>query len=124
MSCIEQLVEDVGLESAQRLIGMFRDDVADRIKFIEGFVDNNMGDLKELHRHAHTLKGMCMTYGALKGAEAANELQEICEVNDEALILEKSLAALNIIPFDVKAVVSFMTIYAQNIDPKTNVHKE
>lgn len=114
MACVEQLVDDLNLEAAVKLIGMFRDETATRVKFIEDYVDEGVGDIVDLHRHAHTLKGMCLTYGALKAADAAKDLQSACDEKNLELIQEKALVALNVIPFDVKAVVNFMATYAAN----------
>lgn len=115
MEIIQQLVKDVGLEGAQKLIGMFQDDVIKRIQIIQDHVDQG-GDLKDLHLQAHSLKGLCRTYGAIQGGEAAMELQAACDSEDKNLIQEKALAALNIIPVDMKAAVNFMNTLASSAE--------
>ena|GEM_PF-1735000 len=107
IEALKQLIEDMGLESAQKLICMFHEDALKRTQIIQDYVDNG-GDIKTLLIQAHTLKGMCRTYGAMKAGDAAMDLQNACDDNDEVLIRKTALIALDVIPADVKASFHFM----------------
>lgn len=113
LDILRQHVEDLGMDSAQKLIDMFYADVQKHITFIEDYQQNG-GDLKVLHLHAHSLKGLCRTYGADQAGDAAMDLQSACESDDEALIAEKIQGALSIIPADSKACFVFMKTLADN----------
>jgi len=110
---LQQLIKDIGLEPAQKLINMFQKDVDERLDFIHEHLETG-GDVKALRDQAHTLKGLCLSYGAKLGSEAAKDLQEACNDGDESLIQAKAHAALEIIPIDVKAVATFIATCSAN----------
>ena len=113
LDTLRQHIEDLGVESTHKLVEMFYADVQKRIAFIQDYQENG-GDLKELHLNAHSLKGLCRTYGAEQGGEAAMELQSACEGDDEALIQEKIQLVLSIVPADSKASFVFMNTMKEN----------
>ncbi|MCW8915022.1 MAG: Hpt domain-containing protein [Magnetovibrio sp.] len=104
LNTLRQLVTDVGPDTAQRLLGVFKDDVEKRIAVVSDLIDNG-NDLDNLRRQAHSLKGLCSTYGALTGEKIAEELQDACDMGDQGTITAKAKAALNIIPSDVNATL-------------------
>ncbi|PCI38654.1 MAG: hypothetical protein COB46_10820 [Rhodospirillaceae bacterium] len=115
LDILRQHVEDLGIVSAHKLVDMFYTDVQKRIAFIQDYQENG-GEQKELHLNAHSLKGLCRTYGADQAGEAAMQLQAACEGDDETLIQEKIQLALGIIPADSKACFVFMNTLKENVE--------
>ena len=110
MEIIHQLANDVGADTALMLMGIFKDDADTRMAFVRTYSETG-GDVKELRVQAHSLKGLCRTYGAAAGGDAAMELQDACsggENDSEAPIRDKAQAALDIIPADIEAVIAAM----------------
>lgn len=108
LATIKQLADDVGAETALRLMGIFKTDAETRLQavrdYLEGGLDGSV-ELKDLRIHAHSLKGLCLTYGAPDGAQAALELQDACDEGDLAVIEAKANALLAIAPDDVTATI-------------------
>jgi len=99
---LHQLIVDVGADTALRLMGIFKQDVDKRLGALNRYLQND-SSVEELHRHAHSLKGLCDTYGAKMGGDAAKALQEACNHGDIEDIRTKVQAALDIIPNDAEA---------------------
>ena len=123
LDILRQHVEDLGIESAHKLVDMFYTDVQKRIAFIQDYQENG-GELKELHLNAHSLKGLCRTYGADQAGDAAMELQSACEGDDEALIQEKIKVVLSIVPADSKACFVFMNTLKDNSSDNASEHEK
>ncbi len=104
LNTLRQLVTDVGLATAQHLLGIFKDDADKRIAAISDIVENG-GETEDLRRQAHSLKGLCSTYGALAGEKAAKNLQDACDVEDQDAIAAKAKVALEVIPADIDATL-------------------
>ena len=104
LATINQLVKDVGKDTALRLMGIFKDDAEKRLAAIAEYLSNG-GEVSALRIHAHSLKGLCRTYGAPKGGSAGMELQDACDAGDEAHIRNKAQAALDIIPQEIENVI-------------------
>lgn len=113
MTAIRQLVEDVGAGAALKLMDIFKSDVDTRVQAIRDYLENG-GDVKVLRLNAHSLKGICRTYGAAAGGDAALALQEACDHGDEGTIRTTAQTALNIIPNDAEATISAARALAQN----------
>lgn len=107
MEIIQQLANDVGVDTALMLMGIFKDDANTRVAIVRSYNESG-GDLKDLRIQAHSLKGLCRTYGAAQAGDVAMELQEACDGNDDGLIAEKVRAVLDIIPGDVEAAIAAM----------------
>lgn len=105
MEIINQLAEDLGSDTVLKLMGVFKDDVDKRILAIQAYLSADGGDLQEIRIHAHSLKGLCRTYGAAQSGDLAMELQEACDAGDAVAIRTKALAALEVIPAEVDAVI-------------------
>ena len=101
---IKQLAEDVGADTALRLMGIFKSDADTRLQAVRDYLDGT-GEMKDLRIHAHSLKGLCLTYGAPDGAQAALELQDACDDGDPAQIEAKARALLDVAPDDVAATI-------------------
>ena len=111
MEIIQQLANDVGADTALMLMGIFKDDADTRMAFVRTYSETG-GDVKELRVQAHSLKGLCRTYGAARAGDAAMDLQDACDGGDETLIAEKLRTVLDIIPDDVEAAIAAMTTLA------------
>ena len=98
---LRQLVSDVGKDTAQQLLDIFQTGSLKHLEAVRDHMDNG-GDLRELRRHAHSLKGLCQTYGALDGGQAAEALQDAVDANDPARIQACAEAALDITPKDIE----------------------
>lgn len=104
MDIIRQMAHDIGTDTTVRLMGVFKEDAEQRIAVVSDFVANG-GDVSTLRMQAHSLKGLCRTYGAQAAGDAAMELQDACDGDDETLIRAKAEAALAIIPDDITAAI-------------------
>ena len=104
MEIIGQLAEDVGVETALKLMAIFKQDVDTRVQAIRDFQAGG-GDLQDLRIQAHSLKGLCRTYGAAHAGDVAMQLQDACDAGDAAAITAKAQEALDIIPGDVEAAI-------------------
>jgi len=105
LQAIRQLLEDIGPDATLRLMGVFKDDADKRIQAIRDILAAG-GDGAEMRIHAHSLKGLCRTYGAADAGDVAMALQEACEGDDRDVVLEKAKAALDLIPGEVDAAIA------------------
>lgn len=104
LEVIRQLADDVGADTAVRLMGIFKNDAETRIEAIRGYLAGQT-EIDDLRLHAHSLKGLCRTYGVPRGGDVAVELQDACDGGDETVIKAKAQAALDIIPGEVAAAI-------------------
>lgn len=104
MEIIRQLAADVGADTALKLMGIFKDDVDKRVQAIRDYLGGDK-DVDDLRLHAHSLKGLCRTYGAAQAGDVATELQEACDAGDTAAIRAKAQVAVDIIPGEVDAAI-------------------
>ena len=104
LEIIHQLIEDVGRDAALKLMTLFKSDVEKRIQAIRDYQKNG-GDIPDLRLQAHSLKGLCRTYGAAKAGDVAMELQAACDAGDTEAIQRKTQEILNIIPGEVDAAI-------------------
>lgn len=105
MDIIHQLAEDVGAATALKLMAIFKDDADKRVQSVRNFLSGS-GDVQDLRLQAHSLKGLCRTYGAAKGGDLAMELQDACDAGDTAAIQAKAKALVDIIPNEVEAAIA------------------
>lgn len=104
LATIKQLADDVGPETALRLMGIFKTDADNRLQAVRDYLDGAV-ELKDLRIHAHSLKGLCMTYGAPDGGRAALELQDACDAEDLPAIQAKAQILLDTAPGDIAATI-------------------
>lgn len=104
LTTIKQLADDVGADTALRLMGIFKTDADTRLQAVRDYLDGVV-ELKDLRIHAHSLKGLCLTYGAPDGAQAALDLQNACDDGDLAVIATKARALLEVAPDDITATI-------------------
>ena len=97
---IDQLVRDVGDETAKELIALFIDEARQRVRRIGALTGTE--DCEKLAREAHALKSTSMTYGAAELGRLAKDLEATSRAGttDRSLIdkvarsAERDLAAL------------------------------
>lgn len=104
LDILRQLAHDVGADTALKLLGIFQADADKRVAAIGDYLQND-GDVADLRIQAHSLKGLCNTYGAVDGGEAAKVLQEACEQGDIADIHAKAQTAFDTISQDITATL-------------------
>jgi len=77
---VETLKELIGddPEIIRDMVDAFVEDVPDRLAEMTRGLDD--GDAELVRRAAHTLKGNCLTFGALAFADACRELEETAKV--------------------------------------------
>jgi len=107
MEIINQLAEDVGADTALKLMSIFKEDADTRVQAIRDFLAGTK-DSEDLRIQAHSLKGLCYTYGAGRGGDAAKELQDACDAGDAQTIQTHAQTALDVIPGDVTATIEEM----------------
>jgi len=108
LDILRQLAHDVGADTALKLLDIFQADADKRIAAISDDLqnaDDGNGNVSDLRIQAHSLKGLCNTYGAVDGGEAARVLQEACEQGNAAEIRTKAKAAIDTISQDIKATL-------------------
>jgi HPt (histidine-containing phosphotransfer) domain-containing protein len=111
MDIIHQLAEDVGAGTALKLMAIFKNDVDKRAQSVRDFLANPV-DVQDLRLQAHSLKGLCRTYGAAKSGDAAMELQDACDAGDAADIQAKAKTLISILPDEVEATIAAVRILA------------
>ncbi|MEG3618843.1 Hpt domain-containing protein [Magnetovibrio sp. PR-2] len=110
INTLRQLVHDVGPDTAQKLLEVFKDGSLKHLEAVRTHV-TNAGELNDLRRHAHSLKGLCLTYGAVDGGKAAEVLQDACDAGDEAQIQAAAETALKLISKDIEeTLAAFKTL--------------
>lgn len=104
MEIIRQLANDIGADTALKLMAMFKDDADKRVQAIRDYLAET-GDVQDLRLQAHSLKGLCRTYGAAQAGDVAMALQEACDNGDATDIQAQAQMALDVIPGDVDAAI-------------------
>ena len=105
LDILDQLVHDVGADTALKLLEIFKNDADARIAKIDDYLQNG-GDIAELRIQAHSLKGLCLTYGAVEGGEAARALQDACDGANETEVRAQAQAARDILKQDIAATLT------------------
>lgn len=110
LSTLRQLIADVGPDTAQKLLDVFQDGSLKHLQSVRDYLEHG-GELSDLRRYAHSLKGLCLTYGASDGGKAAEALQEACDTNDSAQIQASAETALDVISKDIEETLeAFKTL--------------
>lgn len=103
-AAIEQLILDVGAEAAIELYDVFKADAEMRLREIRARMNSN-DDLIEFKRHAHSLKGVCHTYGLPRSGELAFALEQAISNEDHDQIIATANAVLEHIPDEITKAV-------------------
>lgn len=104
LDILRQLTNDVGADTALKLLGMFKIDADKRVAVIGAYLQHS-ATISDLRIQAHSLKGLCNTYGAVDGGEAARMLQDVCDGGNEAEIYAQAQTAYDSIVQDVAATL-------------------
>lgn len=104
LDILRQLANDVGTDTALKLLDIFKADADKRVAVIGAYLQGD-DDASDLRIQAHSLKGLCNTYGAVDGGEAARALQEACEQGDADDIRAKAKTAFDTIRRDIEATL-------------------
>ena len=103
---VQQLIDHVGIDKALELLEIFKQDAQKRLSFMEAYLDGQNGDVAELRRQAHSLKGMCRTYGAVTSGNAAERLQTACDENQIDQIEPLISRLIATLPANIEAVIT------------------
>jgi len=104
LDTLRQLARDVGEDTALKLLQIFKTDADKRIAAVRTYLQGEF-DTTNLRIQAHSLKGLCQTYGASEGGKAAASLEDACQGGDDADIRAKAQIVLDIIPQNVAATM-------------------
>ena len=103
---LRQLASDVGTDTALKLLQLFQTDTQKRLNRVDAEIQSgDTIDISDLRLQAHSLKGLCLTYGATDGARAAQALFEACDAGEVRNILGTAHAALATIRQDIAATL-------------------
>lgn len=108
LDALRQLVNDVGADTAAVLLKAFQSDAEKRLGAIEAYLTGG-GEVEEVRRHAHSLKGLCGTYGASDAELIARDLETACRGGNDTEIQTLARTALGTIPQDIEATLNALT---------------
>jgi HPt (histidine-containing phosphotransfer) domain-containing protein len=77
LDTLDNLKRDVSAEGLRVMLGVFRQELAERIEKVEGAVSDT--DEDTLERQSHCLKSIAGQFGALPLQEAADKINELCK---------------------------------------------
>ena len=100
-AAIEEMINAVGKDGMRELYEIFKTDAAMRLDEINNR-KNSDGDLAVFKRHAHSLKGVCRTYGLPNSGELAFELEQAIEKKSPAEILQTAEKVLAFVPGEIE----------------------
>ncbi|MBF0248212.1 MAG: Hpt domain-containing protein [Alphaproteobacteria bacterium] len=94
---LEQMISDIGAGAVVSLMDIFQKDADTRLAAVADYLEHG-GDVAQLRKQAHSLKGLCLTYGATAAGDAARVLQAACDGDDEAQIREAARTVVDTAP--------------------------
>lgn len=77
LGTLDNLKRDVSAEGLRVMLGVFRQELAERIEKVEGAVSDT--DEDTLERQSHCLKSIAGQFGALPLQKAADKINELCK---------------------------------------------
>ncbi|MDH5188587.1 MAG: Hpt domain-containing protein [Rhodospirillaceae bacterium] len=98
---IEEMIDAVGKDGMRELYDVFKSDAIMRLNEIRDR-KNADGDLSVLKRHAHSLKGVCRTYGLPDSGELAFDLEQTIDTGIPEKILQAAEKVLLSVPGDIE----------------------
>ncbi|MDH3336035.1 MAG: Hpt domain-containing protein [Rhodospirillaceae bacterium] len=98
---IEEMIDAVGKDGMRELYDVFKADAAMRLDEIRKR-KNADDDLVAFKRHAHSLKGVCRTYGLPDSGELAFVLEQAISAENREEILIAAEKALLHIPDEIE----------------------
>ena len=102
---LEEMIASVGLDGLRELFEIFKSDAAmrlDEISARKNVDEDTNADLAVLRRHAHSLKGVCRTYGLPVSGDIAFDLEQAIDGGDPAAILKAANKVLEIVPGEIE----------------------
>lgn len=106
-AALEELIDVIGAEGLRELYEIFLDDAKMRLEEISAR-KNADGDLAELKRHAHSLKGVCRTYGLPLSGDLAFDLEQAVDNADVNAIKKTAQKVLAFVPGDLEEGVKLV----------------
>ena len=98
---LEEMIESVGTDGLRELFDIFKADALMRLDEIKA-QKNTSDELATLKRHAHSLKGVCRTYGLPLSGDLAFDLEQAADEKDPAAILKAADKVLEIVPGEIE----------------------
>ena len=98
---LEEMIESVGTDGLRELFDIFKADAVMRLDEIKA-QKNGDGDLATLKRHAHSLKGVCRTYGLPLSGDLASDLEQAADAKDREAIIKASDKSLEVVPGEIE----------------------
>lgn len=109
---LEEMISSVGVDGLRELYEIFKSDAAMRLDEINArknvSEDSDDGDLVILRRHAHSLKGVCRTYGLPISGDIAFDLEQAIDSGDHQAILKAADRVLEIVPGEIKEGIALV----------------
>jgi len=97
---LQQLADDIGSELLPELFNVFIEENSPQLASLKR--DSDSWDLSQLQSLSHTLKSSAASYGGLRLAELATQLDLACKLSDKA-------AAQSLLP-------EFIDVYTQTLE--------
>jgi len=98
---LEEMIDAVGKDGVRELYQVFKADAVMRLDEINNR-KNADGDLAILKRHAHSLKGVCRTYGLPDSGELAFALEQAVSAGTPEEILQAAEKVLMHVPGEIE----------------------
>ncbi len=109
---LEEMMSSVGVDGLRELYEIFKSDATmrlDEINTRKNLSKENSGDeLLVLKRHAHSLKGVCRTYGLPISGDLAFDLEQAIDGGDHQSILKAANRVLEIVPGEIEEGVALV----------------
>ncbi|MCK5165967.1 MAG: Hpt domain-containing protein [Rhodospirillaceae bacterium] len=112
---LEEMVSSVGVDGLRELYEIFKsdatmrlDEINSRKNAIKNLGENSDDDLAILKRHAHSLKGVCRTYGLPVSGDLAFDLEQAIDSGDPQTILEAADKVLGVVPGEIEEGVALV----------------
>ena len=108
---LEEMISSVGVDGLRELYEIFKSDAAmrlDEINARKNVSEASDGDLAILRRHAHSLKGVCRTYGLPISGDIAFDLEQAIDGGDHQTILKAADRVLEIVPGEIEEGVALV----------------
>lgn len=77
LGTLDKLKRDVSAEGLRVMLGVFRQELAERIEKVDGALSDS--DEDTLERQSHCLKSIAGQFGALPLQKAADKINELCK---------------------------------------------
>lgn len=100
---VNQMLEDLGEDAFNEVMGMFLENLDERVNNIKNAIET--GEADELRQFAHAMKGTAATMGAMGLSALGKKLEDMCSSGDISAARE-TLDELNSLAAGTKAELS------------------